>query len=351
MKVCIFRSVSSPIAPEGDRDYMQTHDTRYADRVIGNLRNEESFCTACGPDCVHCRRSLILGDEDGVAGVVSFPAVLPHVLERPEEHVPDGVPPHDVLVAIHIHEQILVECVKQCAQWGTRAIVVPREAPDWVSHAAMEEVRRACRALDVEAAFPKPFCSLRPPRGSLLAEFRERFRIGYPDVALSLKEGRIATAHVAVSAPCGATHYIARWLRGRGTDDELRVEVVGRRMHSYPCTASMAWDAELGDTVLHEAGENHYAILDQLGRQAADGADGVLSPFGRTLPRPVPVAENRRNVEQARETILRELEAHPSVTFDELKHKIPASAAIASALIILRKEGRIRMEGKTVVRT
>ena len=352
MRVVVFRSACPEAEPPGDGAYSQTFDTRYADRVIGNLANEDDFCTSCQAQCVHCRRPYARSFAGHVAGVIPLPSPMPYVLERPAEHVPADVPPHDVLIAISIHEQILIESIKRSGEWGTRGVVVPIEAPDWISGAARAQAERLCQERGIEIAFPKPFCDFAPPAGSFLDEFRRAFHIGFPEVVLTVRDGVIEKADVKVSAPCGATYYIARWLEGKRVDDDLRHDVISRRLHSYPCTSSMEWDDDLGDTILHVAGQNHYAILDQLGAAAErDEAPLVMSPLGIALPKPVPVTENVRNVEQAKEAILRRLAARETVPLSELRQGDETPAAINTALVILKRDGRIRVEGNRVRRT
>jgi hypothetical protein len=88
--------------------------------------------------------------------------------------------PHEVMLAIHIHEQILLEILKQTRRWGTKAVVIPLEAPGWISPAARREAARICRENGVEVSFPKPFCTLDPLPGSWLARFRDEFHLGRP---------------------------------------------------------------------------------------------------------------------------------------------------------------------------
>ena len=100
MKLVVLRSV--PVAPgaaAGD-EYSQEFDIRYAGRVLGNLSGGEGFCTACGPDCCRCRAPYGRDFRGNIAAVLDLPAVLPHVLERPWEHLPPRPPTHDVLLAV-----------------------------------------------------------------------------------------------------------------------------------------------------------------------------------------------------------------------------------------------------------
>jgi len=355
MKLVVLRSVPAAPGAAAADEYSQEADTRYAERVLGNLSGGADFCTACAPDCSGCRAPYGRDFSRELAAVVDLPALLPHVLERPGEHVPARPPPHDVILAVAVHEQILIEVLKRAGDWGTRALVAPLEAPGWISPAARAEAFSLAESLGVELAFPKPFCAFRPPAGSLLERFRRHFRIGFPEVELIVTGGLIKEARVEVSAACGATYYVARWLAGRRVDDDLRYGVVAKRLHSYPCTASMEWDDELGDTVMHVAGQAHYEILGQLGPESGAGAGAgagarpFVSPAGVVLPGAPRPQESLDNIERAREIIMEELARSGSLRIEELgRYRGIPPAAFYSALLILKKAGKVRVRDRLV---
>lgn len=362
MKIVILRSQRSGDENYAEHDFLQTFDTRYAERVIGNLRGErrlrgarhqqdnDRFCTACGPDCTFCRNPYHRNYDKNIAGIIDFPAVLPYVLENPSDYVPEHIPGHDILLVINIHEQILLEILKKCKHLGTKGVVVPLEAPDWVSGATKASARKICEKDNIEISFPEPFCSFNPAGGGVLSAFRKHFHIGYPDVQLTIPEaenGRIAKAHVNVSAACGATYYIARWLVGRNVKDNLEIEVISKRLHTYPCTASMKWDNEIDDTPLHIAGQAHFRILSSVKEITHKNSSMIRSPLGQMVPKPIPMQENLKAIEKAKELIVNELRIHTVVTLDHFKKRVKTTpAALSSAMILLKKEGKIRIEGK-----
>jgi len=344
MKLVILRSEKTGIEKHPDDHYLQEFNTHYAERVIGNLRGQPEFCSACAHDCRQCREPYRRDFRRDIAGVFSFPSVLPYLIEKPQQHVPADVPAHDAILAIHIHEQILLEMLQHCPRWGTRCVVVPLEAPDWMSPGARTKAAALCRANRVEIDFPKPLCGFKPPPGTALAEFREYFHIGYPDVEVAVENGIITKANVKVSAACGSTYYIARWLVGRSVDDDLATEVISKRLHSYPCTASMERDPELfDDTPLHVAGEAHKKILAPIKDLPDATHDRVLSPMGRWVLKAPSATDTLKSIERAKELILEEHRIHGAVTFERLHAKAPDlnHTAYISALLLLKKEGRL----------
>jgi hypothetical protein len=352
MNVLILRSQRRPSGEKPTDPYTQVFDGRYAEKVVGNIEGERGFCSACGPGCLGCRGGYDRRLGDRIAGVIELPWSLPHLLERPGLLVPDDVPRHDVLLAIRVHEQVLIEFIRRCGQWGTRGVVVPIESNDWLRGAARAEAREFCEAAGVEVDFPKPFCDFDPPAGSLLAQFRRELHIGRPDVRLTVRDGVIEKARVEVSAACGATYYVARGLEGRRVDGDLKYEVIAKRLHGYPCTASMAWDDELDDTVMHVAGKAHYDLLAPLMGEAPPVEPGMVrSPVGKMVFAPVPARENRENIERAKEAILERLAAGRAVSLAELRNERHITpAAFSSAIVLLTQQGRIRNEAGKIVK-
>ena len=351
MKILILRSEQRKSAGPTKNAYVQEFSCTYAEKVIGNLVGEPGFCASCGPDCNACRKPYDRRFGKNIAGIITLPARLPYLLETPWQYVPDNLPAHDALIAINIHEQILIEFIRRCPDLETRGIIVPCEAPDWLSGSARADARALCEKHGIEIAFPKPFCASAPPAGSFLAQFREAFHIGKPRVKLEISNEYITRANVEISAACGATYYIARWLNGKHIEDDLRYEIIAKRMHAYPCTASMKWDDELGETPLHVAGEAHYEILAQLNKKPAPQEPSLIkSPLGVMVQKPVPIHENLANVEKAKAAILQDLAAGKEVTLQSLRKKsgLPP-AAINTALLRLKQQGKIRLSASRIL--
>ncbi len=353
MKIVILRSVSGSVQDCVDENYLQEFDTKYAERVIRHLRGGFDACSACVQDCVGCLSKYNRSHGEDELSVRDFPAVLPYVLEEPADYLPSDLPEHDILLAIHIHEQVLLEVLKVCSEWGTKGVIVPLEAPDWISGSARVEAEEICSASDIEISFPKPFCAFAPAEGTLLAEFRSHFNIGQPKVELCIEDGVIKDTDVKVSAACGATYYVARWLEGRKLEDNIEIEVIAKRMSSYPCTASMERDPELdNDTPMHIAGQTHDAILHAYKEKVVREDDMIPSPTGGMIYRPAPAKENMENIETAKIQIVDKLNEAGALSLKDIRNIGASShAAINSALLILKQDGRIKVNASIVTLT
>ncbi|WP_456487410.1 DUF166 domain-containing protein [Candidatus Alkanophaga liquidiphilum] len=233
--------------------------------VIGNLVNYSTFCRACGEACVECRVGWSHADSITAAVSLPPPESLPHFLDTPESFLLDLIPA-DVLIAINIHPDVLLSLPKRLEELGVCALIVPAESPRELPVGVRQQLKDACEMHGVEYAFPKPFCAL-DPRDPVVSCFKtvrrfvEEFGVGKPELRISLKSGAISSAEVLRSAPCGSTWFVARKIIGfraptDADDAALRelFDAISKAHHSYPCTASMELDKELGDTVLHKAG-------------------------------------------------------------------------------------------------
>lgn len=264
MKVLFLRSVTDRTPPDA---FTVSMNTTYADRVLGHLTDVGHYCHACQDACIRCRETYRLDFSDGIAGVITFPAVLPAIVEEPQNYLPDRVPSHDILISLAVNEELLIAFIRRFLR--AKGIVVPIEESDWISPNAILTISRLCKTKGIEVAFPKPFCSFDPHEGTVLDAFRKTFRIGKPRIDFETVEDRIVGARVVCSAPCGATYYTARLLTGSAADEECD-RIVERSLSCYPCTAGHMIDSEFKDSIMHQAGNVHRQAIccEGLGRTA-----------------------------------------------------------------------------------
>ncbi len=264
-------------APGGKRDYFSvSFDDTFAQRFIRHLVNDPEHCAGCGALCDHCRDTYGIDFSGEIVDILQLPSPLPYYLDDGVAMLGGELRPHEVTVALNIHEELLLVLPEMASRAGSRALIVPSEAPGWSSGWIRNQVKNECRKLGMACDFPKPFCSMRRGRHPYLDEVMDHFHIGRPEMKLEVSNGLIREARVITSAPCGNTYFVAFNLKGAPADAGA-VEYVARYWHSFPCVASMEMDREVGDTILHLGGYLHYEAL-----RAALEVEGVII----TVPTP-----------------------------------------------------------------
>jgi len=236
------------------------HSGDYGERVIRNLINDPSFCKACGLLCDFCKYG-VYSHVRSIHGAVELPdpSELPRFIEEPEEYLPRKIPAVDICMATGLHQDLLLALPSRLKREGIRGLIAPIEDFREVPPGLQRQLGEECVELDIEYASPKPFCALEPVEAKpLISEFIRAFKIGKPSLRIATEtRNELRTIHgVAVerSAPCGSTWYVAKKLIGREVEREGIREAVARAHHSYPCTATMATDPEIGEPILHKAG-------------------------------------------------------------------------------------------------
>lgn len=257
MKMCVV--VSDGVIPKERGPFAVTFDNTYAERFLKHLKNDPTLCTGCGERCRKCRNRYKIDFTSDISELIKVPSALPYYVDQPEKHLSKNLKPHDALVAINIHEEMLMALPEMAKKAGCKAILVPQEDPDWLTKWVIAEMTKNCKELGLEVSFPKPFCALEEDESHpFINQFMDYFKMGKPKLRLAIKDGRIDEAEVLRSAPCGDTYYVAYNIRGKKVDEKLDFWA-SKYWHSYPCVASMKMDYEIGDTILHKGG---YILLD-----------------------------------------------------------------------------------------
>lgn len=244
-------------------------------KFVGHLINDDKFCEACEQmevkvKCDHCREHL-KSYADTIFFYEQIGENLPEFVEEPLDYFPKDLPEVDFLLVVGVHPDLLTGLPEFLKNRSIKAVIIPIEDPKWVSPGLQKQVLDEFESLGIQAAFPKPFCSLSKEENELnkpgfnitkdssyIDEFIDYFKIGEPTVSFLLsKDGKsIEDTCVIQSAPCGSTFYILQQLKSKYIDDdELSLnERISKAHHAYPCNASMDQDIILRDTILHVAG-------------------------------------------------------------------------------------------------
>ncbi len=204
--------------------------------------------------------------EDWTIETYRPPAMLPVILDYPEEFLPPTLPQVDMVLAF-TESPMSAQLIPAIARLsGAMAVLCPIDNSAWMPEGLKNQLQRELEQMGVESAFPKTFCTLteetagyrraaQPYTSRLISEFARYF--GRPKLKLTVnpETGIIERIEVVRGSPCGATHYMASKLEGTSVEDA--VPRAGLLSHQYPCLASMERemiDDRLEDTLMHVSG-------------------------------------------------------------------------------------------------
>jgi thymidylate synthase len=202
------------------------------------------------------------------------PAVLPPVIDYPEDYIPASFEPADLILSFAENRgvaELIPEIATLC---GARSVLAPVDSENWLPRGLARQLRGWLNDIGVFCATPKPLCSLtetdyllaRRERVSyedpLVGEFARTF--GRPELRITVDpDSRLITGvDVARDAVCGCARFAAERLVGVSAADAE--QEAGMLHHHFPCLASMGIDPDFADTLMHVSG---YILRDEVGRQ------------------------------------------------------------------------------------
>ncbi|RLI29258.1 thymidylate synthase [Candidatus Bathyarchaeota archaeon] len=250
----------------------------YGERVIRNLINDPSFCKSCGLYCDFCKYGVYSYVRNILAAIeLPSPSELPAFIDNPEKYMPRKLPKAHLCIASGLHKDLLLGLPEYIEKMGMQGLIVPIEDFVEVPSGLRKQIEEECSELGLETAFPKPFCSLEPLRDRpVISRLVDELKIGRPLLEIStIRRGEtevIASTVVRRSAPCGSTWYVARKLIGVETKREILYDAVAKAHHTYPCTATMNVDPEVGEPILHIGG---YIIREEVEKALKQGEQSI----------------------------------------------------------------------------
>lgn len=212
----------------------------------------------------HVSNVVANGPDHWTVETWQAPALLPPVIDYPEDYIPGEFAPADLLLSFAESKgvaELIPDIVRLC---GARAVIAAVDNEAWLPRGLARQLRGWLEDLSVTCATPKPLCSLTEtdygvtrrerltyddPR---IAEFARYF--GQPALRLTVDPDSktITAASVERDAVCGCARFVADRLVGVAADDAA--EQAGLLHHHFPCLASMGIDADFGDTLMHVSG-------------------------------------------------------------------------------------------------
>jgi hypothetical protein len=191
------------------------------------------------------------------------PAVLPPVVDYPEDYLPESLPQADLILAFGEHKGV-AELLPEIAQMtGAQAVIAPVDREEWLPRGLARQLRSWLAEMGVVCITPKPLCSLTENQynlrrhrmdydSPLIAEFARHFGRPGLRITVDLATRRIAQVEVVRDAVCGCVRYVADGLVGVFADEAE--EKAGLLHHHYPCLAGMGKDLDFNDTLMHVSG-------------------------------------------------------------------------------------------------
>ncbi|MFN2134569.1 MAG: DUF166 domain-containing protein [Candidatus Promineifilaceae bacterium] len=213
----------------------------------------------------HVAHIRAFGPDQWQVNVWQAPAVLPPVIDYPEEFLPPSLPPARLLLSFAEHKgvaELLPDIATLC---GAEAVLVAVDNQAWLPPGLERQLHGWLADLGVACATPKPLCSLTEVdygvslkgrvaySSAAIAEFAHYF--GRPALAIDVDESTrtIRSATVKRDAVCGCTRAVAAGLAGLPVEEAI--EKAGLLHHHFPCLASMQKLPEFNqDTLMHASG-------------------------------------------------------------------------------------------------
>jgi len=213
------------------------------------------------------------GPDDWQIEVWQAPAVLPPVIDYPEDHLPASLPPADLILAFGEHKGVAELLPEIARMTEARAVIAPVDREEWLPRGLARQLRGWLAEMGVACVTPKPLCSLTETHynvrrhriehdNPLIAEFARHF--GRPEFHITVdpETRTIVTVEVLRDACCGCARHVTQGLVGISANDAE--QEAGLLHHHYPCLAGMGKDPDFNDTLMHVSGN---ILKEQVGEQ------------------------------------------------------------------------------------
>jgi hypothetical protein len=215
------------------------------------------------------------GPDSWTIDVWQAPAVLPPVIDYPEDYLPGSFEPAELVLSfaeIKGVAELLPDIAEMC---GAKGVLVAVDNQAWLPQGLERQLHGWLADMGVGCATPKPLCSLTemeygvalkkymPYDNAQIREFARYFGRPELNIIVDEKTKTISAAEVKRDAVCGCTRFVAQRLVGVHIDKA--VEKAGLLHHHFPCLASMAkLDDFNHDTLMHASG---HILQDNIAEQ------------------------------------------------------------------------------------
>jgi len=213
--------------------------------------------------------------EDWEINTWQAPPALPPMIDYPEDHLPDTLPPADLILSFAELKGV-AELLPEIARLsGAKAVIVAVNNETWLPLGLGQQLLGWLEEMNVVCATPRPLCSLtghdygitRRDRIEFespeIAEFARFF--GKPDLNIKVdpETKKILSADVIRDAVCGNTRHVAEKIIGLSTDEVL--DKANLLHKHFPCLTTMTkLDDFDHETLMHESG---HQLTDNIAQQ------------------------------------------------------------------------------------
>lgn len=227
------------------------------------------------------------GPQEWEIEVWKAPAILPPIVDYPEDHLPESFAPADLVLAFGEHKGV-AELIPEIAKMtGAKGVIAPVDREEWLPRGLARQLRRWLDDMGVVCVTPKPLCSLTQSDYNIrrhrqeydspvIGEFARYFGRPEFNITLDPQERNIVDAEVTRDAFCGCAHFVAQGLIGVSADDAEHQ--AGLLHHHFPCLAGMGKDPDFNDTLMHVSG---HIMKEQVGELVQEFKEEVYIVPGK----------------------------------------------------------------------
>ena len=227
------------------------------------------------------------GPQEWEIEVWRAPAILPPIVDYPEDHLPESFAPADLVLAFGEHKGV-AELIPEIAKMtGAKGVIAPVDREEWLPRGLARQLQRWLDDMGVVCVTPKPLCSLTETDFNIrrhrqeydspvISEFARHFGRPEFNVTLNPEERTISGVEVTRDAFCGCARFAAQGLIGVSADDAEHK--AGLLHHHFPCLAGMRKDPDFNDTLMHVSG---FIMKEQIQEQVQEFKEEVYIVPGK----------------------------------------------------------------------
>jgi hypothetical protein len=182
--------------------------------------------------------------------VYQFPKEMPKIIENPEFFFPKNISNCDIIISLGENPAFATLLPDLVRLTRARAVIAPVDNPSWLPQGIITQISKEFNELNVQYAFPMPFCSMDSNTDlSLIDEFATRF--GRPELQINLRDKIIKEIKILRGSPCGSTYYMSE--RISGLEKNQAGKRAGLLIQTFPCLASRSSSSISKKPLIHIA--------------------------------------------------------------------------------------------------